>query len=163
MTTPATSDLCDAHKDDPTLRVLPPVFRSYGASSRFAGPVFTVKCFEDNTPVKAAVESAGQGRVLVVDGGGSLRRALLGGNLGQSAARNGWAGVVVDGVVRDVLELAASAIGVRALGSMPMSGVRRQAGQSDVPVQIQGVPVQPGDWLYADEDGVVVAGHPLSP
>ena len=111
MTSPATCDLCDAHKEDPDLRVLPPVFRSFGAQARFCGPVVTVKCFEDNSRVKAAVEGPGQGRVLVVDGGGSLRRALLGGNLGQAAARNGWAGVVVDGAVRDVLELATSAVG----------------------------------------------------
>ncbi len=99
---PATCDLCDAHRDDPDLRVLPPALRSFGARQRFGGPVATVKCFEDNSLVKAAVDSPGQGRVLVVDGGGSLRRALLGGNLGQAAARNGWAGVVIDGAVRDV-------------------------------------------------------------
>ena len=162
MTTPATSDLCDAHKDDPTLRVLPPVFRSYGASSRFAGPVFTVKCFEDNTPVKAAVESAGQGRVLVVDGGGSLRRALLGGNLGAAAARNGWAGVLVNGAVRDVAELAGHQTGIRALASMPLPTEKRNEGQRDVAVQIQGVWVRPGDWLYADADGIVVSARALA-
>jgi regulator of ribonuclease activity A len=161
MTSPATCDLCDAHKEDPDLRVLPPVFRSFGAQSRFCGPVVTVKCFEDNSRVKAAVESPGQGRVLVVDGGGSLRRALLGGNLGQAAARNGWAGVVVDGAVRDVLELAASAVGVRALASVPLPTTRRNEGQADIPVQIQGVWVHPGDWLYADEDGIVVASRDL--
>ena len=99
----ATCDLCDAHKNDNSgaFRVLPPVFRDFGAQRRFAGLVSTVKCFEDNTLVKAAVDSPGEGRVLVVDGGASLRRALLGGNLGAAAARNGWAGVVIDGCVRD--------------------------------------------------------------
>lgn len=161
MTSPATSDLCDAHKSDPDLRVLPPVFRCYGARPRFCGPVATVKCFEDNTSVKAAVEGPGQGRVLVVDGGASLRRALLGGNLGRAAALNGWAGLVIDGAVRDVLELAESAIGVRALASVPLPTQRRNEGLVDLAVQIQGVWIRPGDWLYADEDGIVVASRDL--
>ena len=166
MSTPstfATCDLCDAHKGDTSgaFRVLPPVFRSFGALSRFCGPVVTVKCHEDNTPVKAAVESEGDNRVLVVDGGGSLRRALLGGNLGAAAARNGWAGVVVDGCVRDVAELAECQTGIRALASMPLPTERRAPGQMSVPVQIQGVWVRPGDWLYADEDGMVVADRNL--
>ena len=159
----ATCDLCDAHKSDLSgaFRVLPPVFRSFGALTRFAGPVTTVKCFEDNTSVKAAVESAGNGRVLVVDGGGSLRRALIGGNLGAAAARNGWAGVVVDGCVRDVAELAVCQTGICALAPMPLPTERRVAGQTDVSVLIQGVSVRPGDWLYADEDGIVVADRQL--
>lgn len=154
----ATCDLCDAHKtvDDGSFRVLPPVFRDYGARLKFSGPVATVKCFEDNTPVKAAVESPGQGRVLVVDGGGSLRRALLGGNLGAAAAKNGWAGVVIDGCVRDVAELAQCDVGIRALAAMPLPTDRKQAGLRDLAVQIQGVWVRPGDRLYADADGIVV-------
>jgi regulator of ribonuclease activity A len=153
-----TCDLCDAHKNDSdgAFRVLPPVFRDYGKKRRFFGQVATVKCFEDNTLVKAAVDSAGKGRVLVVDGGASLRRALLGGNLGKAAAKNGWAGVVVDGCVRDVGELVECDVGIRALASMPLPTEKRQEGQTDVPVQIQGVWVRPGDWLYADEDGMVV-------
>ena len=158
-----TCDLCDAHKTDTSgaFRVLPPVFRDFGAVRRFAGAVVTVKCFEDNTLVKAAVDSPGEGRVLVVDGGASLRKALLGGNLGAAAARNGWAGVVIDGCVRDVTELAACHVGIRALASMPMPTEKRQEGQRDVPVQIQGVWVRPGDWLCADEDGMVVADRAL--
>ena len=115
----ATCDLCDAHKGDSSgdFRVLPPVFRDFGQVQKFAGPVVTVKCFEDNTLVKAAVDSPGWvetptgrvARVLVVDGGASLRKALLGGNLGAAAARNGWAGVVIDGCVRDTAELAMQA------------------------------------------------------
>ena len=168
----STCDLCDAHKGDSTgdFRVLPPVFRDYGAVQKFAGPVVTVKCFEDNTLVKAAVDSPGfletpQGRVakvLVVDGGGSLRKALLGGNLGAAAARNGWAGVVIDGCVRDTAELATQAVGIRALAAMPMPTEKRQQGQADVAVQVQGVWVRPGDWLYADEDGIVVSDRPLT-
>jgi regulator of ribonuclease activity A len=159
----ATCDFCDTHKNDTSgaFRVLPPVFRDFGARRRFAGPVATVKCHEDNTLVKAAVDSPGQGRVLVVDGGGSLRRALVGGNLGAAAARNGWAGVVVDGCVRDSAELARCDTGIRALALIPLPTEKRHQGQADVPVQIQGVTVRPGDWLYADEDGIVVADQPL--
>ncbi len=158
----ATCDLCDAHTADTdgAFRVLPPVFRSFGGRTRFAGPVSTVKCLEDNTLVKAAVESPGAGRVLVVDGAASLRRALLGGNLGAAAVKNGWAGVVVDGAVRDVDELAALDIGIRALASMPLPPIKRNEGQRDVPVQVQGVWVRPGDWLYADADGIVVMTGP---
>jgi regulator of ribonuclease activity A len=159
----ATCDLCDAHKNDTDgdFRVLPPVFRDYGRRVKFAGQVATVKCFEDNTLVKAAVDSPGHGRVLVVDGGASLRRALVGGNLGKAAAKNGWAGVVVDGCVRDSAELAECEVGIRALALMPWPTEKRQEGQSDVAVQVQGVWVRPGDWLYADEDGIVVSSRPL--
>ncbi|OGB07446.1 MAG: ribonuclease [Burkholderiales bacterium RIFCSPHIGHO2_12_FULL_69_20] len=158
MTFVPTCDLCDAHKGDTSgaFRVLPPVFKLYGGRAAFAGPVATVKCHEDNTSVKAAVESPGLGRVLVVDGGGSLRHALVGGNLAAAAARNGWAGLVVDGCVRDVAELAVADIGIRALALMPLPTERRHAGLVDVPVQVQGVTVRPGDWLVADADGMVV-------
>lgn len=158
----ATCDLCDAHKSDRSgnFRVLPPVFRDFGGLRKFSGPVVTVKCWEDNSLVKAAVESPGAGRVLVVDGGASLRRALLGGNLGAAAAKNGWAGVVIDGCVRDVAELAQCQTGIRALAAMPLPTERRNEGQPDVAVQIQGVWLRPGDWLYADEDGIVVMVSP---
>ncbi|MBZ8138636.1 ribonuclease [Rubrivivax gelatinosus] len=154
----STCDLCDDHKSDSDalFRVLPPVFQTYGGRSRFAGPVSTVKCHEDNTLVKAALDEPGQGRVLVVDGGGSLRRALVGGNLGAAAAKNGWAGIVVDGAVRDLAELAACEVGIRALAAMPLPTVKRNEGQRDVSVQVQGVWLHPGEWLYADEDGIVV-------
>jgi regulator of ribonuclease activity A len=156
----STCDLCDDHKSDADgdFRVLPPVFRSFGGRTAFAGPVSTVKAFEDNTAVKAAVESPGLGRVLVVDGGGSLRRALLGGNLAASAARNGWAGLVIDGAVRDVAELTACDVGIHALANVPMPTMRRGEGQTDVPVQVQGVWVRPGERLVADADGIVVMG-----
>ncbi|MBX3604651.1 MAG: ribonuclease E activity regulator RraA [Piscinibacter sp.] len=166
----ATCDLGDAHKAamDGSFRALPPVFRDFGARNKFCGPVVTVKCFEDNTPVKAAVESSGQvetaagpvGAVLVVDGGGSLRRALLGGNLAAAAARNGWAGIVIDGAVRDVAELAQCEVGIRALALMPLPTERKAPGLRNLPVQIQGVWVRPGDWLYADADGIVVLPAP---
>lgn len=159
----ATCDLCDAHKADTSgdFRVLPPVFRSFGGRLKFAGPVSTVKCFEDNSLVKAALDEPGHGRVLVVDGGASLRRALVGGNIGAAAAKNGWAGVVVDGCVRDVAELAACDVGIRALAAMPLPTLKRNQGERDVPVQVQGVRVRPGDWLVADEDGIVVTAAAL--
>jgi regulator of ribonuclease activity A len=155
---PATCDLCDAHKGDTdgAFRVLPPLFRDFGARLAFHGAVSTVKCFEDNSMVKAAVESPGQGRVLVVDGAGSLRRALLGGNLAAAAAKNGWAGLVIDGCVRDLAELAACELGIRALAPMPLPTERAGQGQRDVVLQIRGVWVRPGDWLYADADGIVL-------
>ena len=161
-TMPATCDLCDARKGDTTgaFRVLPPVFRDFGGRLAFFGPVSTVKCFEDNSMVKAAVESPGDGRVLVVDGAGSLRRALLGGNLGAAAAKNGWAGLVIDGAVRDVAELAACDVGIRALAPMPLPTERQGHGQRDVVLQIRGVWVRPGDWLYADADGIVLLDRP---
>lgn len=160
-----TCDLCDAHvnSDPEVLRVLPPVFHSYGGVQRFSGLISTVQCFEDNSHVKAAVDSPGEGRVLVVDGSGSLRRALFGGNLGAAAARNGWAGVVIDGCARDAAELSQCALGVRALALMPMPTVKRQQGLRDVAVQIQGVWVRPGEWLCADEDGIVVCAQPCKP
>ena len=158
----ATCDLCDAHKNDVSgdFRVLSPVFKNFGMHTKFCGEIVTVKCFEDNSLVKAAVDSAGDGKVLVVDGGASLRRALLGGNLGAAAAKNNWAGVVIDGCVRDVVELAQCAVGIRALAAMPLPTDKRGEGQTGVAVQIQGVWVRSGEWLYADEDGMVVMPAP---
>lgn len=160
----STCDLCDAHELDTTggFRVLPPVFHDYGGAPRSAGPVVTVRCPEDNSRVRDAVAEPGQGRVLVVDGGASLRRALMGGNLAADAARNGWAGVVVDGAVRDLAELRSLPLGVRALALVPMRPAKRGEGQRDVGVSVQGVPVRPGDWLYADEDGIVIADRALT-
>jgi regulator of ribonuclease activity A len=167
----STCDLCDAHKNDASgdFSVLPPVFRDFGGVRKYCGPVVTVKCFEDNSAVKAALDSVGFeeiggeriGKVLLVDGAGSLRRALLGGNIGAAALRNGWAGVVIDGCVRDVAELAALAIGIRALASIPLPTDKRNLGQTNLPLQIGGVWVRPGDWLYADEDGMVVSATRL--
>ena len=157
-------DLCDAYKDDTrgAFRVLPPVFRAFAGASRFSGVVSTVRCFEDNTLVKAALDSPGQARVLVVDGGASLRRALVGGNLGAAAARNGWAGVLINGCVRDSAELLVLPIGILALATMPLPPRKQGHGERDVDVLIQGVWVRPGDWLAADEDGVVVHSELLA-
>jgi regulator of ribonuclease activity A len=159
----STCDLCDAHKGDTSgaFRVLPPVFKAFGGVAAFSGPVHTVRAPQDNSTVREAVNSPGEGRVLVVDGGASLRYALVGGNLAAAAAKNGWAGIVVDGCVRDAAELAACAIGIRALALHPMPTQKRGEGQAGVPVQIQGVWVRPGDWLVADEDGIVVSNTKL--
>jgi regulator of ribonuclease activity A len=164
MTTISTCDLCDAYKADTSgnVRVLPPVFPSFGGVTKFSGMVSTVKCFEDNTSVKQLLDEPGAGRVLVVDGAASLRRALVGGNIAATAAKNGWAGVVVNGCVRDAAELAATPIGLRALALMPMPTLRRAEGERDVAVQIQDVWVRPGDWLYADEDGIVISVDKLA-
>lgn len=159
----STCDLCDEHKGDDSgdFRVLPYGWGSFGGNPRFAGPVSTVKCFEDNSLVKAALDTPGNGRVLVVDGGGSLRRALVGGNVAKAAADNGWAGIVVHGCVRDAAELAATPVGIRALGLVPLPTVKRGEGQSEVPVQLGSVWVRPGDWLYADADGIVIGARAL--
>lgn len=150
-----TTDLCDAH--DATLQVAAPGLRDFGGRRAFAGPAVTLRVHEDNAIVRARLESPGEGRVLVVDGGGALGRALVGGNLAALAATNGWAGVVVNGAVRDVLELAEADVGVKALASVPRKGAKTGAGEADVPVTFAGVTFAPGAWVYADEDGVVVS------
>ncbi len=143
------------------LRIVPPVFRDFGVPRAFCGPVQTVRALEDNSRIREAVASPGEGRVLVIDGGGSMRRALVGGNLAQSAARNGWAGMVIDGCVRDAAELRAADIPIRALALVPLRTAKRGHGEAGETVQIQGVRVRPGDWLYADEDGMLVADRQL--
>lgn len=159
----STCDLCDEHKadDSGSFRFLPTIFQNYGARVKFAGPVLTVKCYEDNSHVKQAVESDGLGRVLVVDGGASMRKALLGGNLAAAAQRNGWAGVVIDGCARDAGELAILDLGIRALALNPMPTQRASQGQTGLAVCIQGVSVHTGDWLYADTDGIVISSQAL--
>lgn len=156
----STCDLCDANENliaEGALAVLPPVFRSLGKRAAFAGQAATLKVFEDNVLVRTALETPGNGRVLVVDGGGSLRCALVGGNLGVLAEKNGWAGIVVHGCVRDSAELNACDVGIRALALHPQRSVRKGAGDKELQVVIAGVAVRPGDWIYADADGVLVA------
>jgi regulator of ribonuclease activity A len=160
----STTDLCDAHEDalsEGTLRVMDPGLQSFGARAAFAGPAATLKLFEDNSLLADAVKRPGEGRVLVVDAGGSRRCAVFGGNLAASAAANGWSGVLVYGCVRDVGEINAADLGVRALGLHPRRSVKRGEGQSEVPVSFLGVTVRPGEWIYADADGVLVSARPL--
>lgn len=156
--TPIT-DLCDAFPA--RVRIAEPLFRDFGGRAAFSGPISTLQVFEDNALVRAALEEPGQGRVLVVDGGGSLRTALLGGNLGQLAVKNGWDGVLVFGCVRDTEELAVADLGVKALAAHPKKSGKQGTGARDVPVTFAGVTFRPGEWLAADRDGVIVADGPL--
>lgn len=159
-----TTDLCDANEAllaSGALRVLEPVFQAFGGATAFSGPVSTLKVFEDNTLVRTALEEPGQGRVLVVDGAGSRRCALVGGMLAVLAERNGWAGIVVNGCVRDVDEIDACKVGVRALASHPRKSDKRGAGQRDVVVEFAGARIAPGYWCYADRDGVLVSDTKL--
>lgn len=156
MSVPSTCDLCDAHAGNPALRVLPPLLRAFGGTAAFQGPAATLQCFEDNSLVRTALEEAGAGRVLVIDGGASLRCALVGGNLAALGANNGWAGIVVDGCVRDEAEMAALPIGIRALALHPLRSEKRGQGRRGVQVRLQGVTIAPGDWIVADADGVIV-------
>jgi regulator of ribonuclease activity A len=149
-----TADLIDDHGD--TLRSCSTQFRRLGGRARFSGPIRTVKCHEDNGLVKKVLNSPGEGAVLVVDGGGSLRSALMGDMIAESAVANGWAGVVIHGAVRDTVALAGLDLGVKALGSNPRKSVKDGAGQVDVPVTFGDVVFVPGEWLYSDEDGIVV-------
>ncbi|WP_374434007.1 ribonuclease E activity regulator RraA [Inhella sp.] len=161
---PSTCDLCDARKADSSgvLRVFAGSgWRNYGGAERMAGPISTVRCLDDNSQVKAAVEGPGEGRVLVVDGAASLRRALLGGNLAAAAARNGWAGLWIHGAVRDLAELRAVPIAIWALGHLPMPCDRKGQGERDVAIWIEGQPIRPGEWLLADADGLLVHPTPL--
>ncbi len=154
-----TADLCDAHPD--VVRVAEPIFDAWGQHRHFGGRVRTVRCFEDNVLVKAALSNAGNGDVLVVDGGGSTRCALMGGDIAALAAANGWSGVVIYGCVRDVHEIDEAATGVRAIASCPRKSTKRGLGDTDVPVYFAGVDFNPGDYVYADEDGLIVADRPL--
>jgi regulator of ribonuclease activity A len=149
-----TADLCDEHPD--RARVLPPLFHDYGGRKRFAGTVVTLKCFEDNALLKATFATPGRGKVLVVDGGGSLRCALVGDVLTRIAHEAGWEGTVIYGAVRDTLGIATFDIGVRALGANPRRPAQRGEGVRDVPVSVGGVMCYPGEHLFADSDGVVV-------
>jgi regulator of ribonuclease activity A len=156
----ATTDLCDAHEQalaDGSLVPLPPVFKSFGKQASFCGPAVTLKVFEDNALVRATLETAGHGQVLVVDGGGSLRCALVGGQLGLLAEKNGWTGIVVHGCIRDSLEINACNIGVRALALHPQRAAKKGVGESNVRVSIAGVTIAPGDWVYADADGMLAS------
>jgi regulator of ribonuclease activity A len=160
----ATTDICDAHEDLITkgqLRVCAPVFKPYGGLTRFNGTAVTLKVFEDNTWVRTLLDEPGQGRVLVIDGGGSTRCALVGGNLGVLAEKNNWAGIVVFGCVRDTLELAQSKVGIRALAAHPQKSVKRNVGERDLVVDIAGTVVKPGNMIYADEDGLIVSDKAL--
>ena len=153
-----TPDLCDANPD---VIVLEPMFANYGGVDSFYGPIRTVKCFEDNSMVKQAVAEPGDGAVLVVDAGGSHRCAMLGDMLAEQAAKNGWAGVVMYGCVRDVDILVTLPLGIQALGSHPRKSEKRGEGQRDIPITFAGATLHTGQWLYADNNGIIIAEKPL--
>ncbi|MET8835693.1 ribonuclease E activity regulator RraA [Micromonospora sp. NPDC004540] len=154
METPTTADLYDRHGD--ALGSCDTQLRQFGGVRDFAGPAVTVRCFQDNALVKSIVAEPGEGRVLVVDGGGSLHTALMGDLIAGTAAENGWAGVVINGAVRDVVALGALPIGIKALGTNPRKSAKTGAGERDVPVSFGNCVFAPGAEVHSDDDGVVV-------
>jgi regulator of ribonuclease activity A len=155
-----TPGLCDRFPE--RIRVATPLFRHFGARRSFAGEIVTIKCHEDNVLIREAVVTPGHGKVLVIDGGGSLRSALVGDGIAEWARDHGWVGMVIHGCVRDIAALARVDIGVLAIGVNPWQPAKRREGLRDVPVTFADVRFEPGEWLYADEDGLVVAHERLS-
>ncbi len=154
----STPDLSD---EAPEVCALELQLVNYGQIRQFGGAVVTIKCHEDNSLVKQCVEEPGLGRVIVVDGGGSMRRALLGDLLAEKAAANGWSGLIINGVIRDVDEIGRTSIGVQALGSCPIKTEKRGVGERDIDIYIGGVDIAPGDYIYADNNGVIVSKRSL--
>ena len=151
----ATADLIDQHGE--SLQSCDLQFRQFGGRNRFSGRIRTVRCHQDNVLVRQVVSEPGDGQVLVVDGGGSLHTSLVGDVVAGLARGNGWAGLVVNGAVRDVVALAGLDIGLKALGSNPRKSAKAGVGEVDVPVSFGGVHFEPAAYLYSDEDGIVVA------
>ena len=155
----ATTDLSDAH---PEAQTCEPLFGDFGGRIAFHGAIKTLKVYEDNALVRATLETPGEGRVLVVDGGGSTRCALVGGNLGALGVKNGWAGIVVYGCIRDSDEIAGQDLGAKALGTHPRKSEKGlHSAHADKVVSFAGVSFKPGAWLYADADGIVVSDKPI--
>jgi regulator of ribonuclease activity A len=152
-------DICDEFPDE--VQVLDPLFSDFGKKRRFSGEIVTIKCFEDNSLVRDLVGTPGNGRVIVVDGGGSLRHALLGDLLAEKAAVNGWQGLLINGCVRDVEILETIDLGIRALNCHPVKTEKRGEGQLNTAVSFAGVHFRPGYYLYADANGVVVTDTKL--
>ncbi len=154
-----TADLSDANED--SVVIAEPLFGDFGGNIMFHGPIRTLKIFEDNSLVRKMVGQPGKGQVLVVDGGGSMRCALLGGNLAALAAKNHWAGIVINGCIRDSEEIAAERLGVKALGTHPRKTPKNGVGEEDIGVRFADVTFTPGHYLYADEDGLLVSADKL--
>jgi len=155
-----TPDLCDEYPD--LVEVVEPLFSNFGGRVAFGGEIVTVKCFEDNSLVKQALAEAGQGKVLVVDGGASMRRALMGDMIAQNAVDNGWEGVVIYGCIRDVDIIMSLDLGVQAINTVPMKTDKRGEGQRDIAVTFAGVTFKPGAYVYCDNNGVIVSPEALS-
>jgi len=154
-----TTDLCDDHAS--ALRVMAPIFGNYGGRHGFSGTVETIKTFEDNSQVRELLAEPGEGRVLVIDGAGSLRCALIGDQMAARARDNGWSGLVVYGCVRDSADLADLDIGIKALNTHPCKSEKNGVGEIGVKATFAGVTITPGEWLCADRDGIVIANEPL--
>ena len=155
-----TPDLCDAYPE--SVRVVEPIFTNYGGREAYGGQIVTVKCHEDNSLVKEHVANPGEGRVMVVDGGGSLRCALLGDMLAEKAAQNNWAGLIIFGCIRDIDEIRKTELGVQALRTIPIKSNRQGRGDWNIPVTFGGVTFNPGEYVYADNNGVIVSAQPLN-
>ncbi|MCU7933089.1 MAG: ribonuclease E activity regulator RraA [Candidatus Thiodiazotropha sp. (ex Codakia rugifera)] len=155
-----TADLYDIHEEK--LQICYPGFRHYGGHHAFHGAIATLKCFEDNSLVREQLDQPGLGRVLVVDAGGSLRCAMLGDLLAQKGVDNGWAGVLMFGCIRDAVEIGEMPLGVMALATNPRKSVKKGIGEVGCEVNFSGVTFKPGEWLYADEDGIVVLAEPAT-
>lgn len=156
-----TADLCDDHYDDGELQICEPIFSDFGGKSQFYGKIHTIHCFEDNSKVREAVARDGSGCVLVIDAGASIRCAMLGDLLAAKAVDNGWAGVIMHGLIRDSVDIAKMDLGVKALGTLPLKSVKRDLGVHDVPVSFAGVRFVPGEFVYADEDGIICSPKAL--
>jgi regulator of ribonuclease activity A len=154
-----TADLCDHHSD--TVQIAEEPFGDFGGRMRFCGVIETIKSFEDNSKVRECVGEPGTGKVLVVDGGASMRRAMLGDMLAAKAVDNGWSGIVINGCIRDSADIAEMNLGVKALGTHPCKTEKRGLGDRNVAVRFAGVSFEPGHYIYADEDGIVVSDTPL--
>lgn len=152
-------DLCDEYSE--LITVLEPLFTNYGGRSAFGGQIATIKCFEDNSLVAQRVEEQGAGQVLVVDGGGSLRCGLFGDNLANKAAQNGWSGVVVYGCIRDVDIIRQIDVGVQALNTNPLRSIKKDVGERDIAVTFAGATFRPGEFVYADNNGIIVSSKEL--
>ena len=156
----STPDLCDAYEGK--VKVLDNIFKDYGGRKSFYGQAVTIKCFEDNSVIKKLVDEPGEGRVIVMDGGGSLRRAILGDMLAENAANNGWAGLVINGCIRDCFEIANIELGVKAISTHPMKTEKRGLGDLNIAVSFAGQTIEPGDWIYADLNGVILSKEELA-
>ncbi len=155
----STPDLCDGNPK--LVRILEPIFANFGGKASFGGEVVTIKCFEDNSRVKESAATDGTGKVMVVDGGGSLKKALLGDLIAEDAMNNGWEGFVIYGCIRDVEAIGHMEIGVKALNSIPLKTQRKGVGDLSVPINIGGVTIKPGEYIYADNTGIIVSPEPL--
>ena len=153
-------DLCDEYPH--LVRVATPMFRNFGGKLSFGGEIATIKCHEDNSLVAERVEENGEGMILVVDGGGSMRCGLLGDNLAKKAVDNGWEGIVVYGCIRDVDIIGTMNLGVQALATHPMKSVKRNIGLKEEVLSFAGISVVPGEYLYADNNGLLVSASPLA-